>query len=65
MGIINDHAMPTEFRENSFVTKDCCIPGDIGINCHAMPHNAFGQIRLTMNSVFYKINVYLELLLFG
>ena len=29
-------APPTEFRENSFVTKDCCIPG----NRHQLPCHA-------------------------
>ena len=56
------HTMPRpEFRENSFVTKDCCILG----NRHRLPCHAvhLDRIRLTMNSEF--VNVYLELLLFG
>ena len=41
-----------EFRENSFVTKDCCIPG----NRHRLPCHAvhLDRIRLTMNSEFCK-----------
>ena len=53
---INGHHQPpmphAEFQENSFVTKDCCIPG----NRHHLPchHCIWTQSDLTMNSVFCK-----------